>query len=110
MAPRTKYDLDFFRQLVLSGKTKAEIMAEMEIKSSPTFNSLKLKLIEVDRKYYGIKSVNKRAVKKELKATVGKRNTLTLSAKMLEGSRFSPGDSFFVTMKKNKIILSLIEE
>ncbi len=33
MAPRTKYDLDLFRQLVLSGKTKGEIMAEMAIKN-----------------------------------------------------------------------------
>jgi hypothetical protein len=110
MAPRAKYDLDLFRQLVLSGKTRAEIMAEMEIKSSPTFNSLKLKLMEIDRKYYSIKSADKRAVKKEFKATIGKRNTLTLSSKMLEGSRFSSGDSFLVIMKKNKIILSLIEE
>ncbi len=110
MAPRTKYDLDLFRQLVLSGKTKGEIMAEMAIKNHPTFNSLKLKLMEVDKKYYRIKVANKAAAKKVLKATVGKRNTLTLSSKLLEGSGFGPGSSFLVTIKKNKINLALIEE
>ena len=108
MAPRTKYDLDLFRQLVLSGKTKGEIMAEMAIKNHPTFNSLKLKLMEVDKKYY--KVTKKAAAKKVLKATVGKRNTLTLSSKLLEGSGFGPGSSFLVTMKKNKINLALVEE
>ncbi len=110
MAPRTKYDLDLFRQLVLSGKTKGEIMAEMAIKNYPTFNSLKLKLMEVDKKYYRVKASKKVDVKKVLKATIGKRNTLTLSSKMFEGSGFVPGSSFLVKIKKNKINLALIEE
>ncbi|MBW1636351.1 MAG: hypothetical protein JRJ68_08765 [Deltaproteobacteria bacterium] len=110
MAPRIKYDMDYFRKLVLSGKTKAEIMAEMAIKNHPTFNSLKLKLMEIDKKYYAIKSARKSVAKKDLKATIGKRNTLTLSSKMFDGSSFNSGDSFLITIKRNRIILSLIEQ
>ena len=111
MAPRTKYDLDLFRKLVKIGKTKTEIMAEMSIKNHPTFNSLKLKLMDTDGKYYAVKESSKKAVaKKVLKAAIGKNNTLTLSLKMLESSEFNPGDYFVVKITKNKIILTLIEE
>ena len=110
MVPRTKYDLDLFRKLVMSGKTKAEIMAEMSIKNHPTFNSLKLKLMDTDKKYYGVKGNRRGAGKKLFKATIGKRNTLTLSSKILEESEFKRGSSFRVTMTKNKINLTLIEE
>ena len=110
MAPRTKYDLDLLRKLIAGGKTKAEIMTEMSIKNHPTFNSLKLKLMDVDKKYYRVKESGKREQKKVLKTTVGKRNTLALSSKILEGSGFKPGDIFQVKVAKNKINLTLIEE
>ena len=51
MAPRTKYNVDLFRTLVKTGKTKNEIMAEMSIKNGVTFNSLMLRLMETDEKY-----------------------------------------------------------
>jgi len=109
MAPRTKYDLDLFRELVTRGKTKTEIMAEMSIKNHPTFNGLKLKLMDTDKKYYRVKNNNKKVIKTPLKANIGKRNTLTLSSKLLEESGFKPGDSFHVKLLKNKINLTLIE-
>lgn len=111
MAPRTKYDLNLFRTLVKTGKTKNEITTEMSIKNSATFNSLLLRLMETDKKYYLVKGGNKKAVvKKALKATIGKNNTLTLSSKMLGISDFKAGDGFNIKIIKNKIILTLIEE
>ena len=110
MAPRTKYDLNVFRKLVINGRTKNEIMTEMSIKNQPTFNSLKLKLMDEDKKYYKVKDNKTGSIKKGFKASIGKRNTLTLSPKMLEMSSFKPGDSFTVKITKNKIVLTLIED
>ena len=110
MAPRTMYNLDSFRDLVKSGKTRNEIMAEMSIKNAPTFNSLKLKLMDTDGKYYNVKNSKKPASKKLQKTTIGKNNTLTLSSKMLNDTGFQAGDSFNIKVAKNKIILALIED
>ena len=108
MAPRTKFDLDLFRDLVKSGNTKAEIIAEMSIKNIATFNSLILRLMETDKKYYAVKGSSKKVKKKAQKATIGKNNNLTLYSKMLEGSGFESGDAFNIKVFKNKIILTLI--
>jgi len=108
MAPRTKFDLDFFRNLVKSGNTKAEIMTEMIIKNNATFNSLLLRLMETDKKYYAVTDSSKKAPKKMLKSTIGKNFTLTLSSKMLENSGFQAGDVFNIKTSKNKIILTLV--
>jgi hypothetical protein len=110
MAPRTKYDLDLFRTFVKNGKSKNEIIAEMSIKNSATFNNLLLRLMETDKKYYAIKYSIKIATKKPFKATIGKNNTLTLSSKMLENSTFKPSDVFTIKITKNKIILTQIED
>ena len=111
MAPKTKFDLDLFRDLVKSGKTKIEIIADMSIKNNATFNSLMLRLMETDKKYYAVKDSNKKAVaKKVLKTNIGKNKTLTLSAKMLENSDFKSGDAFNIKIVKNKIILTRIED
>jgi hypothetical protein len=42
MAPSTRYNVDAFTDLVKTGKTKNEIVAEMSIKNGVTFNSLLL--------------------------------------------------------------------
>jgi hypothetical protein len=109
MAPRSKHNLDVFRTEVKNGKTKNEIMTEMSIKNAATFNSLLLRLMQNDKTYYTVKDGNKMA-KKTQKATIGKNNTLTLSAMMLEDSAFKAGDAFVVKVSKNKIVLTLIEE
>jgi hypothetical protein len=110
MAPRTKYNVDAFRDLVKIGKTKNEIMAEMSIKNGVTFNSLMLRLMETDKKYYVVKDSNKTDAKRVQKATIGKNNTLTLSSKMLSGTGFQASDAFNIKIAKNKIILTLIED
>ena len=110
MAPRTKYDLDTFRKHIVSGKTKTEIMTEMSIKNYPTFNSLKLKLMDADKKYYRVKESRKTHGKKVVKASIGKRNTLVLSSKILDSGGFKPGDIFQVKITKNKINLTLMED
>ena len=110
MSPRIQYDLDRFRHLVKSGYTKKEIMAEMSIKYIATFNNLKLKLMDTDGKYFTVKDSTKKIAKKVLKTTIGKNNTLTLSAKMLEDTEFQAGDVFNIKVAKNKITLTLIGE
>jgi hypothetical protein len=107
MAPRSQYDLDSFRTLVKTGKTKNEIMAEMAIKNTATFSNLMLRLMNTDKKYYTVKNSNKKVVK-VLKTTIGKNNTLTLSSKMLENTGFQAGDAFNIKISKNKIILTLV--
>jgi len=109
MAPRTQYDLDQFRRLLKNGNTRKEIMAKMSIKYIATFNGLKLKLMETDKKFYAVKDNNK-MVKKVQKAIIGKNNNLTLSSKMLENRGFKAGDAFAVKVTKNKIVLTLVEE
>jgi len=103
------YDLDLFRDLVKSGSTKKEIMREMSIKYIATFNNLKLKLMETDGKYYATKESSKKLAKKIQKATIGKNNNITMSAKILENTGFKAGDVFNIKVAKNKIILTLIE-
>jgi hypothetical protein len=105
--PRTKYDLDTLRDCVKSGMSKTEIMAEMSIKNPPTFNSLMLKLMNTDNKFYKVKESGKKVARKDIKVTVGKRNTITLSSKILEESGFAPGDTFLVKFGKNRITLIL---
>ena len=85
-------------------------MAEMSIKYIATFNNLKLKLMDTDGKYFAVKDSTKQIAKKVLKTTIGKNNTLTLSAKMLEDTQFQAGDVFNIKVAKNKITLTLIEE
>jgi hypothetical protein len=110
MAPRSKYNLDIFRTEVKNGKTKNEIMEEMSIKNAATFNSLLLRLMETDKKFYTVKDSKEKTTKKTQKATIGKNNTLTLSAMMLSDTVFQIGDAFVVKISKNKIVLTLIED
>jgi len=51
MARQTSYDLDQFRKLVLEGKTKGQIMKEMDIKGYPQFSALELRLIKTDKQF-----------------------------------------------------------
>ncbi|MCB2215986.1 hypothetical protein [Desulfofustis glycolicus] len=110
MARQTQYDLDTLRTLVNSGKSKADIMTEMNIKNHPTFNNLMLKLMDTDKKYYRVKSSRRTKSVKNPVVKIGRRNTLTLSAKNLEDSGFGPGDSFTVSFSKKKISLTLQEK
>ena len=110
MARKTKYDLDTFRKLITDGKTKPEIMAEMDIKNHPTFNNLMLKLMDSDKKYYQVKDTKRVRSVKQVTAKIGKRSTLTLSAKNIANSSFKPGDAFAVKFTRNKITLSLVEK
>jgi hypothetical protein len=110
MAPRSKHNLDVFRTEVKNGKTKNEIMETMSIKNATTFNSILLRLMETDKKYYTVKDSKEKTSKKIQKATIGKNNTLTLSAMMLSDTVFQTGDAFVVKISKNKIALTLIED
>lgn len=110
MARKTKYDLDLFRDLLVAGKTKSEIMQEMNIKNHPTFNNLMLKLMDTDKKYYQVRDTKSRKIVKPATVKIGKRNTLTLSSKVLDQSDFNPGDTFVVKFTKNKITLSIINK
>lgn len=110
MARKTKYSLDEFRSLIVAGKTKAEIMQQMDIKNHPTFSNLMIKLMDEDKKYYQVKQTRKARKAKPPVVKVGKNNTLTLSAKMLASTSFKPGDSFQLKTAKNRISLVLVEE
>ena len=110
MARKTKYDLNNFRELVVAGKGKTEIMKDMDIKNHPTFNNLMLKLMDEDKKYYQVKEPKKAAQKKQTTAKIGKNQTLTLSSKVLSSSGFKPGDAFTVKIFKNRINLTLVEK
>jgi len=110
MSPRIQYDLDLFRDLVKSGKTKKEIMRAMSIKYITTFNSLQLKLMDTDKKYYSTKDSSNNIAKPAQRAAIGINNNLTLSPKIFENSTFKPGDAFDVKVSKNKIVLTLVEE
>lgn len=110
MARKTKYDLINFRELVVAGNSKTEIMKDMDIKNHPTFNNLMLKLMDEDKKYYQVKEPKKTSQKKQTTAKIGKNQTLTLSSKILSSSGFKPGDNFSVKIFKNRINLTLVEK
>ena len=110
MARKTKYSLSDFRALLVDGKTKVEIMQEMDIKNHPTFNNLMLKLMDEDKKYYQVKEPKKPKNTKQTVAKIGKNQTLTLSAKALSETNFKAGDSFVVKYAKNRINLVLVEK
>ena len=110
MAPKSKHNLDVFRELIRNNKTRTDIMAEMSIKNAATFNSLLLRLMQNDKKYYAMKDSKEKTTKKTQKATIGKNNNLALSSKMLEDSGFNAGDAFVVKVSKNKIVLTLVED
>lgn len=110
MARKTKYDLSNFRDLVVAGKTKSEIMETMDIKNHPTFNNLMLKLMGEDKKYYQVNEAKKTKQTKQTSIKIGKNQTLTLSSKILSGSGFNAGDTFTVKFFKNRINLTLVEK
>jgi len=110
MPRKTKYDLKKFRELVISGKSKTEIMKEMGIKNHPTFKNLMLKLMDEDKKYYQVKEPRKTRQRKQALVKIGKNNTLSLSSKILAGADFKPGDAFTVKFFKNRINLTLVEK
>ena len=110
MASQTKFNIDEFRELVNAGKSRAEIIKDMGIKTYSTFNNLLLKLMDTDKKYYPVKTGRKTKQPKQILAKIGKRKNLTLSAKNLESSSFDTGDTFTVKYSKNKIILTLTEK
>ena len=110
MARKTKYDLKDFRELVVAGKSKVEIMKAMDIKNHPTFNNLMLKLMDEDKKYYQVKEPKKTKQKRQVTVKIGKNQTLSLSSKILNESDFKPGDTFTVKIFKNRINLTLVEK
>jgi hypothetical protein len=109
MARKTKYDLSNFRDMVVAGKTKSEIMEAMDIKNHPTFKNLMLKLMDEDKKYYQVKETKKVKQTKQSTVKIGKNQTLTLSSKVLSESDFNAGDTFTVKFFKNRINLTLAE-
>jgi len=110
MARKTKYDLGTFRDMVVAGKTKSEIMDSMNIKNHPTFSNLMLKLMDEDKKYYQVKEAQRIKQTKQPTVKIGKNQTLTLSAKLLSNSGFNAGDAFTVKFFKNRINLTLVEK
>jgi hypothetical protein len=109
MPRRTKFDLDTLRKLVHKGLTRPEIMAEMKISNHPTFNNLMLKLMDTDKKYYQLKESGKAKNEKPVTVKIGKRNTLTLSTKILNQSSFQPGTIFQVGFTNKKITLTAVD-
>ncbi len=110
MPRKTKYDLKKFRDLVISGKSKTEIMKGMGIKNHPTFKNLMLKLMDEDKKYYQVQEPKMARQKRQATVKIGKNNTISLSSKILAGSDFKPGDTFTVKFFKNRINLTLTEK
>ncbi len=109
MAMGSKYNIDQFRKLVVAGKTKPEIMAEMQIAGYPQFNSLELRLFKTDKKVYEIASGSpKNEANKTVK--VGPKLNITINKKILAESSFKKDDKFKLTFRGKKIILTLIED
>jgi hypothetical protein len=109
MARTTTGDIDTLRKLVKKGLSRPEIMAEMNISNHPTFNSLMLKLMDTDHKYYELHASKTQKKKQAITAKIGSRNSLTLSAKTLDESPFEPGTVFNVGFTDKKITLTVVE-
>ncbi len=104
-----KYDIDQFRKLVLAGKTKPEIMKEMNIAGYPQFNSLELRLFKTDKKVYEIASGSNKGAADNVVA-VGPKFNITIPKKIMKKSNFTKDDKFKLTFRGKKIILTKIEE
>ena len=108
MAGKQVYSLDTFRDLVKAKKSKKEIMSEMTIKNQTTFTALHNKLMVTDNKVYQILGGGSDKARNVVK--MGKRGTISLSANLLQDSGFETGNDFKVSIKANKISLTLIED
>lgn len=108
MTKGAKYDIDQFRKLVLAGKTKPEIMQEMNIAGYPQFNSLELRLFKTDKKVYEIASGSNKDSTDNV-VSVGPKFNITIPKKILKNSSFTKDDKFNLTFRGKKIILTLIE-
>ncbi len=114
MPPKTKIDLDLLKELILQKKTQNEIMEELGIKSMMTYKAAKLALFEREGRVYKVRSKAKNKAgnrsKRGHRPSVAKNGTITLSAKMLEGSPFKYKDKFNISVGRKRIILEKVED
>ena len=114
MPPKTKIDLDLLKELILQKKSQNEIMEELGIKSMMTYKAAKLALFEREGRVYKVR-VPKKAKSADRKKrghrpSIAKNGSLTISAKMLEGSPFNYKDKFNVSVGRKRIILEKVED
>ncbi|MEN8189765.1 MAG: hypothetical protein ABFS19_07955 [Thermodesulfobacteriota bacterium] len=107
MPRKSKYDLNTFRELVKAGKSKSQIMKEMNISGHPQFNSLELRLFKEDKKVYEISAAKQPAVPT---VTVSPKKNITIPSKLLAGKSFKAKDKFVITFRGKKIILTKMED
>ena len=111
MSKKPTYNLNRFRELVIEGKTKSQIITEMKIPENgySQFSSLEYRLFKKDKKYY---EITPEPVKSPVESVVqiGNKENIVISKKVLAGSSFKKDNKFNVSFEDKKITLTLIED
>jgi hypothetical protein len=100
-----RYDPDKLRQMIEEGKTAKEITKEFKI-SPYTLREHLVMLQNLDKKIYVIKGLFDYSQAEKSKV---KKEGIVFSKEMLDKTKFSPGDSFEMTVEKDRIILKKVE-
>jgi hypothetical protein len=101
----TRYDPDKLREMIEDGLTAKEIIKALKI-SPYTLQEHLVMLQNLDKKVYVIKGLFHDP---EKESTI-KREGVVFSREMLEKTGFTPGDSFEMEVKDDRIILKKIKD
>ena len=105
--PRTPRVLGPIESRIKGGKTTAEIMSELNIKGKATLQKKYLdELVDAGKAKPLDTGRGKEAAGLKDTAKIGKRGTLTVPSDMTTHFGFSPGDSFKISQRGDRIILA----
>ena len=100
-----KYDVDDLRKYVKLGMCQESIMEKMGIENPLVFNSVRVRLMDIDGKYYKIPT-RKSLLEKSNPVKVSKSQLLIIGRDILNACAFEPEDEFFVTRTSTGLILT----
>ena len=103
---RTPRQLGPIESRIKAGKTTAEIMSELNIKSKVTLQNQYLDELVKAGKAKPLTAQGKAAKALKDTAKIGKRGTLTVPSDMTAHFGFKPGDNFKIKKRGSNIVLS----
>lgn len=100
-----KHDIDEMRDYIKMGMCQESIMEKMNIDNPMTFNSVRVRLMDKDGRYYKIPS-RKQLLEKTTPVKVSKSHLLTIGKNILNACAIEPDDEFFITKTSTGLILT----
>lgn len=104
MSRQVKHNIEELRSYINQGMCQESIMHMMGIGDNTTFNYVRCRLMDVDKKYYEIPS-RRDAIKNIKPVKIAKNQRIVLGKDILNVCTFGPDDEFIVKIHKDKIVL-----